>query len=159
MPEKAKKAEPIRQSVRVDCPIEDAFHLFIEEFGEWWPLAEYSVSGNDAESCVIEPWVGGRIFERSRTGEEHEWGWVRDWDPPSRLSLTWNPGGGTDDASQTVDIQFEVQADGTRVTVTHTGWEAPGVAVCSTRGDYAWMGTAALLECFCALVAEQMVAA
>ena len=29
--------EPIRQSVHVECPVEDAFRLFTEAFAEWWP--------------------------------------------------------------------------------------------------------------------------
>jgi hypothetical protein len=112
--EKAKgKPEPIRQSVRVDCPIEDAFRLFTEESAEWWPLAE---------DCEIEPWVGGRVFERTRSGEEREWGSVTAWDPPSHLQLTWYPGTDRDDR-QTVDVDFCVEADGTRVTLTHSGWE------------------------------------
>jgi uncharacterized protein YndB with AHSA1/START domain len=157
MVEQEKRAEPIRQSVDVDCSIEDAFELFTEGFGAWWPLAEHSVAGNDAESCTIEPWVGGRVFERSRTGEEHDWGSVRCWEPPRRLSFTWDPGC-MGDGSQTVDIQFEVVADGTRVTLTHTGWEAPGIAVCTAGGDSTGIWAAALRHFFCNFVADQMVA-
>jgi len=132
---KAKgKREPIRQSVRVDCPIEEAFRLFTEGFAEWWPLASYCITGDEAESCAIEPWVGGRVFERTRSGEEREWGSVTRWDPPGRLEFTWQPGGPDDrsqgDGSQTVDVEFQVEADGTRVTLIHTGWDAPGVATC-----------------------------
>jgi hypothetical protein len=65
---------PIQQSVRVECPIEDAFRLFTEGFAEWWPLASYSMTGEEAEECAIEPWAGGRVFERTRSGEEREWG-------------------------------------------------------------------------------------
>ena len=68
---------PIRQSVHVDCPPEDAFRLFTEGFGEWWPLASSSVGGDDPEYCAVEHWVGGKVFERTRSGEEHAWGTVR----------------------------------------------------------------------------------
>jgi hypothetical protein len=113
MEEPKEKPEPIRQSVRVDCPIEDAFRLFTEEFAQWWPLAA---------DGKIEPRVGGRVFERTRSGEERDWGSVTVWDPPSHLQLTWYPG--TDRAErQTVDIDFCVEADGTRVTLIHSGWE------------------------------------
>lgn len=159
MAERKRKAEePIRQSVDVDCPIEDAFELFAKEFAAWWPLADYSISGDDAESCTIEPWIGGRVFERSRTGEEHEWGSVSHWDPPSRLSFSWDPGR-MGKGSQTVDIQFEVVADGTRVTLTHSGWEAPGLAVCAAGGVSSEMWAEALRRCFRNFVVEQLVAA
>jgi uncharacterized protein YndB with AHSA1/START domain len=127
-----EKHEPIRQSVRVDCPIEDAFRLFTEGFAEWWPLASYSITGDAAENCAIEPWVGGRVYERTRSGEEREWGSVIRWDPPEHLEFRWHPGG-SGDHSQTVDVEFLVEADGTRVTLIHTGWEAAGVPACALR--------------------------
>jgi uncharacterized protein YndB with AHSA1/START domain len=129
MAQAPEKHAPIRQSVHVDCPIEDAFRLFTERFGEWWPLASFSVSGEDAESCAIEPWAGGKVLERTRSGEEREWGTVIDWDPPRRLELTWHAGqrSGHD---QTVEVEFSVEADGTRVTLTHRGWHLAGVETC-----------------------------
>jgi len=143
---KAKgKQEPIRQSVHVDCPIEEAFRLFTEGFAEWWPLASYSIAG-EAETCAIEPWAGGRVFERTRSGEEREWGSVLRWDPPEHLEFTWHPSG-AGDLSQSVDVEFHVEADGTRVTLIHTGWDAAGVAAC------------VLKSCFSEFVSERMLVA
>jgi len=70
MPRTKGRLEPIRQSVHVDLPIEDAFRLFTGSFGEWWPLAAHS---------EIEPWEGGRAFERTASGEELDWGRVTGW--------------------------------------------------------------------------------
>lgn len=103
MPELEKRPAPIRNSVRVDCAIEDAFRLFTERFGEWWP---------HAPSAAIEPWVDGRVFD-----QHGECGRVLAWDPPHRLKFTWH------NARQTVEVDFRVEADGTRVTLTHTGWQ------------------------------------
>ena len=130
MPQPEGKERPIQQSVRVDCSIEDAFRLFTERFAEWWPLALYSMNEDDAETCAIEPWIGGRVFERSWSGEERDWGAVIRWDPPNGLSFTWEPGRARD-SRQTVDVDFRVDARGTQVTLVHTGWAAPGVAVCT----------------------------
>src|SRR4029077_18882967 len=127
---------PIRQSIHVDCPIEDAFRLFTERFAEWWPLAAHSITGEEAESCAIEPWAGGRVFERTRSGEELEWGSVTAWDPPVRVEFTWHPGGPAD-GRQTVDVEFQVEADGTRVTLIHAGWESPGASACALQADSA----------------------
>jgi len=138
MAQKERRHTPIRQSVRVDCPIEDAFRLFTEGFAEWWPLGDYSVSGDEAASCEIEPWAGGRVFERTRSGEERDWGSVIEWDPPSHLKLAWRPDK-PGDRRPSVDVEFQVEADGTRVTVIHTGWDSPDVAVCRAQ---------AILECF-----------
>jgi uncharacterized protein YndB with AHSA1/START domain len=157
MPKARERQEPIRQSVRVDCPIEEAFQLFSESFGEWWPLASYSISGDEADSCVIEPWIGGRIFERTRSGEEHDWGSVTVWNPPEHLRFTWDPGG-AGDRNQTVDVEFRVDADGTRVTLIHTGWEAPGVAVCSLATASTDVFLLLLQQYFAEFATQQMLA-
>ncbi len=106
-----EKNAPVRQSVHVDCPVEDAFRLFTERFGEWWPWG-----GN----CAMEPWEGGRVFERTESGEEREWGEVTAWEPFERIEFDWRLEGGC----ETVEVEFRVEADGTRVTVTHSGWES-----------------------------------
>ena len=129
MAQEEEKQSPIRQSVHVDCPVEDAFRLFTEQFGDWWPLASYSITGEEAESCELEPWTGGKILERTRTGEEREWGTVIAWDSPRRLEFTWHARG-SGDREQTVEVEFSVEADGTRVTVTHSGWHLAGVESC-----------------------------
>lgn len=124
-----KKREPVRQSVHVDCPIEDAFRLFTEKFAEWWPIESHSISGKGAESCEIEPWVGGKVLERTRSGKELDWGDVKTWDPPRRVEFTWHPG--TDRREdQTVSVEFQVETDGTRVTLIHTGWDAARAIHC-----------------------------
>ena len=125
---------PIRQSVHVDCPVEDAFRLFTEEFAEWWPRESCSVAGGESVDCAIEPRAGGKVFERSRSGEEHDWGSVTIWDPPGRLEFTWHPGARRD-TSQTVTVDFCQEEDGTRVTVTHRGWYWAGAATCASRLD------------------------
>jgi hypothetical protein len=122
-------AEPIQQSVHVDCPIEDAFRLFTEGFGKWWSLAPGAGSGGKEQKCEIEPWVGGRVLKRSPAGIEREWGVVTIWNPPDKLEFTWNPGGSKDER-QTVSVDFQGETEGTKVTLTHRGWHLAGVAVC-----------------------------
>ena len=151
-----KNHEPIQQSVHVDCSLEDAFRLFTDGFAEWWPLALYSITGAKANRCEMEPWRDGRVFERTNEGEEHDWGSVLEWDPPKHLRLSWHPGS-RDEGSQTVDVEFTVEAQGTRVTVIHTGWEAHGVGVCSLQRDSLAMWQVALKNYFSVVVWEQML--
>jgi len=158
MEKAAETHAAIRQSVHVECPIEDAFRLFTERFGEWWPLASYSISGEKAEDCEIEPWVGGRVFERSRSGEKHAWGSVTAWNPPEHLEFTWHPGERCDH-NQIVNIEFEVEADGTRVTLIHTGWQFAGVQVSALHAECTARWSAVLSLCFSKFVSEQMLVA
>ena len=134
MKNKNENAEPIQRSVQIDCPVEDAFRLFTEGFGKWWPLAPGSESGEGARTCEIEPWVGGRVLERSPSGLEREWGEVTVWSPPGSLEFTWHPGGPKDER-QTVSVEFQEEAEGTRVTLTHHGWQLAGVAVCTSGSE------------------------
>jgi len=59
----------IRKSLTVGVPVETAFRVFTEEMGSWWPLASKSVSQEEAETVVVEARVGGRVYERARTGD------------------------------------------------------------------------------------------
>ncbi len=152
---------PIQQSVHIDCPIEDAFRLFTERFADWWPLAAHSATGGESETCEIEPWAGGRVFERTRSGQECEWGSVLVWDPPGRVEFTWNPAS-PGDRNQTVEVEFVVEADGTRVTLTHRGWESTRVETCALQSGSASPGfespwPAILKIRFCEFVASEMV--
>jgi hypothetical protein len=113
----------IRKSVSVRVPLETAFHVFTAELGTWWPLASKSVSQEDAETVVVEPRVGGRVVELTQGGEEHPWGEVLVWEPPSRFAFSWHPGRGAETA-QEVEVVFTSEDKATRVDLEHRRWEA-----------------------------------
>jgi hypothetical protein len=60
--EQAATATPITKSVTVSCSRERAFQMFTDEFGEWWPIHEYSIGREMAEKAVFEGWKGGRVY-------------------------------------------------------------------------------------------------
>jgi Activator of Hsp90 ATPase homolog 1-like protein len=108
--------------VTVRVPVETAFRTFTAELGSWWPLPSKSVSMEDAETVMVEPAVGGRVYERARGGEQHPWGEVLVWDPPTRFAFSWHPGRAAE-TSQEVDVRFTGVEGGTRVELEHRGWE------------------------------------
>jgi uncharacterized protein YndB with AHSA1/START domain len=112
----------IRKSIEVAAPVETAFQVFTEQAGSWWPLATKSVGQEEAVDLLIEPEVGGRVYERLRSGEEHEWGEVLAWEPPLRVAFTWHPGRDAD-TGQEVEVRFMASGDGTRLELEHRGWE------------------------------------
>jgi uncharacterized protein YndB with AHSA1/START domain len=112
----------IRKSVVVACSLEDAFRTFTNEIASWWPLATKSVGQKDAVTLVIEPRLHGRVYERIRSGEEHDWGEVLAWEPPHRLSFSWHPGRDSE-TGQEVEIRFSASGTETRVELEHRGWE------------------------------------
>jgi hypothetical protein len=76
--------EPIRLSFDVYCQGDHAFEVWTARIGTWWP-ADDTASGDAATDVVLEGRPGGRIFERTPAGVEHDWGEVTIWEPPSRL--------------------------------------------------------------------------
>lgn len=105
----------IRKSVLLACDVAEAFDLFTQRAGVWWPVERRHT--NDASSdIVIEP--GGRFIERSRAGAEVALGKVCVFERPHRLVLDWYAGTGPD-APTEVEVRFETVEGGTRVTVCH----------------------------------------
>ena len=74
----------------------------------------------------IERRRGGRIFERTSGGEEHDWGEVTAFDRPRSLKYLWHIRSDRADATE-VEISFhELGRDRTRVEIEHRGWERLG---------------------------------
>jgi len=117
--------EPLRMSFEVGCPVDHAFDVWTSKIARWWP-ADHSVSGENGMQVVLEGRPGGRIFERTSSGTEHEWGEVVVWEPPSRLAYLWHLRRDRADATE-VEISFIDQGDETtRVEIEHRGWERLG---------------------------------
>jgi uncharacterized protein YndB with AHSA1/START domain len=132
---------PVVKTVKINLPVNAAFRLFTEDVNRWWPLATHSVFGDEAVSCTLEGRVGGRFYEMHRDGRQSEWGQVLVWEPPHRVVFTMHPGR-TRDTAQEVEVTFQGEARGTRVTLTHRGWENLGEQAKVMRGryDHGWEG-------------------
>jgi hypothetical protein len=73
---------PLRITFEVACAAEHAFDVWTSRIGTWWPT-DHTVTGQRDLLVVLEGEVGGRIFERTSDGVEHDWGEVTDWEPAS----------------------------------------------------------------------------
>jgi uncharacterized protein YndB with AHSA1/START domain len=118
--------DPLELAFTVDCPVEQAFDLWARRTSLWWPSG-HSVSAAPGLTVAFEPHVGGRIYERTAEGEEHDWGEVLVWEPPSRLAYLWHLRFDRSDATE-VEVSFEPATEGTAVTIVHRGWERLGAA-------------------------------
>jgi hypothetical protein len=104
------------------------------------PPLPLSFDGNSDVAVVIEPGVGGRIFERTAQGIEHDWGQVTRWEPPDRLGYLWHLGRAASKATE-VDIRFlPAGAGSTRVEIEHRGRERLGddAALWRDRNRVGW---------------------
>lgn len=137
---------PVEVSVDVPLTPTQAFDLFTTQFGQWWPVSHH-IGTQPFVDAVVEPFVGGRWFERDADGAECDWGKVLAWEPPSRLVLSWaitcrftaepDP-----DKASRVEIRFIETSSGTRVEVQHSELERHGddgdQMRVSVGGDNGW---------------------
>jgi uncharacterized protein YndB with AHSA1/START domain len=127
----ATETAPIQKTVLVPLPVEKAFLLFTDGIDSWWPFDTHSIGGEKVETAVLEAREGGRWYERTADGTEHDWGTVTAWDPPSRFAVDWHVSPNV--IGSELEVRFVREGDETRVELEHRRWEqcAPG-----TRENY-----------------------
>jgi hypothetical protein len=80
--------EPLSFRLEVACSAAHAFAVWTSRIDHWW-LSDHTASGRADAEVVLEPYVGGRIYERTPDGTVHDWGEVTVWEPPHRLGYLW----------------------------------------------------------------------
>jgi uncharacterized protein YndB with AHSA1/START domain len=127
--------EPFRRTFEVAAPQDHAFDTYTRDIDRWWP-ASHTHTGRSDLRIVFEGRAGGRIFERTPEGEEHDWGRVRVWEPPARLVYSWHLR--RDPAEWTeVEIVFRpISDETTRVEIEHRGWERLGARGQDERDEH-----------------------
>ena len=127
-----------------------AFDAWVSRPSAWWPRG-HTMSGDPA-TIVVEPFRGGRIYERDRAGNELAWGEVLECEPPRRLRFAWHLFFPRAEATE-VELTFEPVAGGTRVRLVQTGWEVLGEPG-APRRDRTVQGWAAVTAPYRDLLAE-----
>lgn len=132
--------------VNVKASQEIAWRVFTEKMGTWWPLAVYKIGKANAVDALIEPFPGGRWYERGEDGSTCDWGTVLAWEPYSRLVLSWDIDADwqPDPAVKTeIEVRFIAQAkNSTRVEFEHRKLDRYGARrdemrrVFDTEGDW-----------------------
>jgi uncharacterized protein YndB with AHSA1/START domain len=146
-------------SVLVEAPAERAFKVFTEDIGRWWPAEHHLQSG--FARMVLEPHVGGHIYDIATDGSECRWARVLVYEPPVRVVFSWaiNPQWQLEtDPGRTseVEVRFVEETPArTRVELEHRhldrhgdGWEVLRDAFGSPEG---WLSE---LKSFASLAAS-----
>lgn len=126
---------PVRKTVFVELGVEEAFALFVDRIGEWWPTRTHSIHGEDAAEIVVEGRTDGRIFERSVDGREADWARIVAWERPARVVLEWRVDPGAAVPTE-VEVRFSPEEERTRVELVHRGWERLGPGAEANRASY-----------------------
>jgi uncharacterized protein YndB with AHSA1/START domain len=124
----------VRKSIVVDCSADHAFEVFTERIHTWWPHETHSPADNIPESTTFEPRVGGRLYDRTANGEEHDWATVLVWEPPARFVLDWHVTPGS--PSTELEVRFVPEGEQTRVELEHRGWERYGDGATEASQSY-----------------------
>ena len=137
--------EPIRLEVTVRRSLEDAFSLFTTRMTSWWPMQRFTFGPGRSHEVLMDPYAGGRFYERYKDGDEFTIGEVLAWEPPHRVVFTWR---GRWAMPTDVTVRFtSTEPLVTRVQLEHSGWERLGSEGLERRGEYA-SGWPAVLVAF-----------
>jgi uncharacterized protein YndB with AHSA1/START domain len=128
--------EPIIVTIELAISPALAYDAFTAGFSEWWPAATHSLSRQALARCRLDASAGGPLEEHAPDGKRHRWGTVECVEPGRRIRFSWHPGREPDSA-QWVEVVFAPHGAGSRVTLTHGGWEALGEIAPMLRREYA----------------------
>ena len=136
----------VRRHVVVAAPIERAFTVFTDRFGDFKP-PEHNMLAAPLTETVFEPRVGGSIVDRAADGTECRWARILAFDPPDRVVFSWDISPQwtieTDHArTSEVEVRFYAETPTrTRVELEHRhldrhgpGWEALTDGVAGPQG-------------------------
>lgn len=121
----------VHRQITVDAPIDRAFGVFVERFGDFKPK-EHNLLGAEIVETRFEPEVGGHIYDRAADGSECRWARVLAYEPPTRVVFSWDIDPTwqleTDPASASeVEVRFTAETPTrTRVDLEHRNLEHHG---------------------------------
>jgi uncharacterized protein YndB with AHSA1/START domain len=121
----------IQTSIVVEAPIEQAFSVFTEDIGTWFP-PEYNLLEVDIEKRVFETHVGGHVYDIGSDGSECHWARVLAYEPPNRVVFSWDLSPQwqveTDhDKTSEIEVTFTSESPArTRVDLEHRNLERHG---------------------------------
>src|SRR6185436_5234376 len=119
--------DAVTVSIDVDVEPELAFAVFTRELDTWWGRGpRYRFLSPYQGTLVLEPGIGGRLLHvaDAAAGRVFVVGAVEVWEPPHRLALSWRLPNFAPEQSTRASVRFEPVGQGTRVSVTHSGWDA-----------------------------------
>jgi uncharacterized protein YndB with AHSA1/START domain len=136
----------VRREIVVEAPIERAFRVFTDRFGDFKP-PEHNLLGVAIAETLFEPRVGGHIYDRGIDGTECRWARILAYEPPDRVVFSWDisPRWQLEpepDNTSEVEVRFVAESpQRTRVELEHRdidrhgpGWESLSDGIASGDG-------------------------
>lgn len=136
----------VRTRIVVDAPIERAFSVFTERFGDFKP-PEHNLLRVPIARTVFEPRVRGHLYDIGVDGTECRWARILAYEPPGRVVFSWDIGPqwqleSEPENTSEVEVRFIVETpERTRVELEHRnidrhgpGWEAVRDGIANDAG-------------------------
>src|SRR5262245_47261466 len=120
----------IHKTFFVPWPPQEAFHLFANCIGDWWPLDTHTLAktekGEHSISVTIEPHTGARCYEVLSDGHTQiDWGEVLRYVSGQFITLSWQLGRPIEQATE-VEVVFSPAGAQTKIDLLHRHWEKFG---------------------------------
>jgi uncharacterized protein YndB with AHSA1/START domain len=119
---------PVRKSIFVNATQDQAFDVFTDGMGRWWPKS-HKLGEAELDAQIVEPKEGGRWYQRMVDGSECEIGRVAAWEPPAHILLIWQLDAQWSfdpDLMTEVEVRLTPEGGGTRVELEHRNLERLG---------------------------------
>src|SRR5690606_12531444 len=105
----------VRKQIVVAAPVERAFRVFTDRFGDIKP-PEHNLLRALIVETTFEPRVGGHIYDRAEDGSECRWARILAYEPPTRVVFSWDIGPTWQleaDPANASEVEVRFVADGT----------------------------------------------
>ncbi|MES2905876.1 MAG: hypothetical protein V4691_02425 [Pseudomonadota bacterium] len=138
----------IHKTVFVPWMPQEAFHLFVNCIGEWWPLDTHSLAdkqkGERATNIVIEPHAGSPFYEVLADGQHKKWGDVLRYKQGEDLLLSWRLCGPVAQETE-VEVIFSTAGAQTKIDLFHRHFKRFGEKAAEKQDCYdkGWDGVLA----------------
>lgn len=129
-------SDKVTVTTLVSAPPDEAFEAFTKEIDTWWRRGPRFRGDTDTSIVRFE---NDRLVEVSGDGSE-DLGRVIAWEPGARLVLEWLGAHITDSDRTEVEIRFDPEGTGTRVTVEHRGWTGLSAGDARSSSIGLWWG-------------------
>ncbi len=139
--EKSKETNmlpPVVKTIILPYTLEHVFRTFTNELALWWPLDKHSsaaMEGETSQALDATLCEDGEIWETDHKGRRHLWGTFTEFTPFTRLRINWHVSRPVEEATE-IMVEFESVGESTKVTLTHSGWEALGHDAETIREGY-----------------------
>ncbi len=131
-------AAVVRREIVVNAPLDKAFTVFTDRFGDFKP-PEHNMLQVPIAETVFEPKVGGNIVDRGADGSECRWARILAYDPPNRVVFSWDIGPtwqveADPELTSEVEVTFTAETpDCTRIELEHRHLDRHGPGWGSVR--------------------------